>query len=62
MEELIIKEKKFREEIAELINNSEIPAIMIKPILKELYEQVSILEIQQYNKAVDKQKNSKEKK
>ena len=38
MEELIIKEKKFREEIAELINNSEIPAIMIKPILKELYE------------------------
>ena len=60
MEELIIKEKEFREKIAELINNSGIPAIMIKPILKELYEQLNILEVQQYNNAIDKQKNSKE--
>ena len=58
MEELIIKEKEFREKIAELINNSDIPAIMIKPIVKELYEQLNILEIQQYNNAIDKQKKA----
>ncbi len=62
MEELIIKEKEFREKIVELINNSGIPAIMIKPILKELYEQLNVLEVQQYNKAIDKQKKSKEEK
>ncbi len=62
MEELIIKEKEFREKIVELINNSEIPAVMMKPTLKELYETLTLLEVQQYNNAIDKQKNIKEKK
>ncbi len=52
MEELIIKEREFREKLVELINSSNLPAFIIKPTLKDLYEQVNILEEQQYNKAV----------
>ena len=62
MEDLIIKEKEFRNKIAELINNSDLPATMIKPTLKELYEQLNILEIRQYNDAINKQKDTKDKK
>ena len=58
MEELILKEREFREKIVEVINNSNLPAFIIKPTLKELLGQIDLLEQQQYEKAV----NGKEKK
>lgn len=57
MEELILKEREFKEKIVEVINNSNLPAFIIKPTLKDLLGQIELLE-QQYQKAV----NSKEEK
>ena len=44
MEELILKEREFKVKIVELINNSSLPAFIIKPTLKELFEQINLLE------------------
>ena len=67
MEELILKEREFKEKMVNVINNSNLPAFIIKPILKELFEQVNLLEEQQYQevlktKKVDIAKPSKNKK
>lgn len=51
MEEVIIKERQLRENISKVINDAKLPAIIIKPILKEYYEQIAILEQQQYEQA-----------
>lgn len=62
MEEIIIRERKMREAIVQAINNSGLPAIMIKPVLNEFLTQVTTLEQQQYEQAViNKQKENKEK-
>lgn len=55
MDELILKENKFKEDIVAVINNSELPAFILKPILKELIEQVCLLEQEQYEKAKQNQ-------
>lgn len=60
MEDLIIKEREFKEKIVEVINNSGLPAFLIKPTLKELLQQVELLEQQQYQEAV-KSKEANEK-
>lgn len=52
MEELIINERKFREDFANLINNAKLPAIIIKPIIKDMFEQLTIQEQQQYELAI----------
>jgi hypothetical protein len=52
MEELIINERKFREDFANLINNAILPAIILKPILKDMFEQLTIQEQQQYELAI----------
>ena len=44
MEELILKEREFRKKIVEVINNSNLPAFIIKPTLKELLGQIELLE------------------
>ena len=62
MEELIIKEREFKEKIVQVINESGLSAFIIKPILKELLEQVMVLEQQQYEQAQDTIKKEKEKK
>ena len=51
MEEIILKERKFREDLTKLINNSQIPAVMIISILKDALPQLVELEELQYNKA-----------
>lgn len=53
MEELILKEREFKENIVQVVNNSKLPAFIIKPILKDLFEQVNVLEEQQYKKAIE---------
>ena len=56
MEELILKEREFKEKIIELINSYNLPAILIKPVIKEVLEQLTIIEQSQYQ-AAKKSKN-----
>ena len=51
MEELIVKERETRDNIAQVINNSNLPAFILKPMIKELYEQLVILEQRQLEEA-----------
>lgn len=51
MEELIIKERETREKLVELVNNSQLPAILLKPMFKDMLEQLNIIEETQYNQA-----------
>lgn len=61
MDELIIKEREFKEKLVQLINESQLPAFVIKPMLKEMFEQVNVLEQQQYEQAcANKEKKEKE--
>lgn len=63
MDELIIKEREFKEKLVQVINESGLPAFTIKHILKEMVEQVSVLEQQQYEIACanrDKTKSKEE--
>lgn len=60
MEELIIKEREFKENIVKTINDSGLPAFMLKPIIKDLYGQLEVIEQQQYAEALkNKEKKSK---
>ena len=51
MEELIIKEREFKEKLVKLVNESKLPAIILKPIFKEIFEQITVLEQEQYDQA-----------
>lgn len=64
MEEMILKERETREQIANIINNSGLPALVLKPMIKDFYEQISALEQQAYNMALQKkqEKENTEKK
>lgn len=60
MEELIIKEREFKENIVKTINDSGLPAFILKPIIKDLYGQLEVIEQQQYAEALkNKEKKSK---
>ena len=59
MEQIILKEREIKEKMVGLINNSGMPAFMLKNIIKELYDQLNIIEQQQYEEAL---KNKQEKK
>lgn len=51
--EQIIKNQEFKEKLAQVINESGLPAFIMKSTLKELFEQVIILEQQQYEQALN---------
>lgn len=57
MEEIILMKKEFEEELVKLINESNLPAFILKPIIKDLFEQLNVVEQQQLEQA---QKNKKE--
>lgn len=59
MEEIILMKKEFEEKLVKLINESNLPAFILKPIIKDLFEQLNVLEQQQFEQA---QKNKKEEK
>lgn len=61
MEEIILKEREVREKIVETINNSGLPAFVLKNIIKELYDQLSNIEQQQYEEALKIKENKKSK-
>lgn len=60
MDELILKEREFKENIVQMINTSGMPAFILKPIIKELYEQLNLLEQQQYEEALKNKEKTEE--
>ena len=62
MEELILKEREFRENLARLINESQLPAFIVKPAIKEVFEQLNIIEQQQYENAIKQKEKEEDKK
>lgn len=55
MNKLILKERETRENIVSIINQSDLPAFILKAIVKDLYEQLQTIEQQQYNLAKEKE-------
>ena len=63
MEELIIKEREFRMGLVNLVNNSNLPAFIMKSTLKEILQEVTEIANQDYETAVAKmQEKEKEEK
>lgn len=64
MEELIIKEKEFRMGLVNLVNNSNLPAFIMKSTLKEILQEVTEIANQDYETALtqmqEKEKEEKE--
>ena len=56
MDEIILKEREVREKISEILNNSNLPSVMLKPILMDFLQVIKISEMQEYEQA----KNNKE--
>lgn len=61
MEELILKEREVKEQFIKILNESKLPAFILKYILKDLFEQIDNLAQQQYMQA-EKIKAEKEEK
>lgn len=51
MEEVILLKREFEENLVKLINDSKLPAFILKPIIKDLLEQLNLLEQQQFEQA-----------
>ena len=60
MDDIILKEAEYREQIAKLTNEIGLPALILKPVIKELYEQLNMLENQQYKDALNRETNKAE--
>lgn len=64
MEELIIKEREFRMGLVNLVNNSNLPAFIMKSTLKEILQEVTEIANQDYETALtqiqEKEKDEKE--
>lgn len=61
----ILKIKEVEEEIVKIINNSKLPAFILKPIIEKILRQIEILEEQElinetnnYNEALNNEKES----
>jgi len=63
MNDLILKEAEYKEQIIKMTNEIGLPAFIIKPIIKDLYEQLVTIEKEQYQEALRiKQQEEEEKK
>ena len=60
MEELILKERETREKIVQTINESGLPAIMVKPMLQDILRQVELVEQNEYSIAYQNSQKTKE--
>ena len=61
MEELILKEREIKEKLVDLVNSSNLPAFILRPIFKEMLEQLNIIEETQYNQAQELKAKKEEK-
>lgn len=60
MQNLILNQRKFKTELVNLINKYTFPAFMLKPIIKELLEQIEKIEEQQYQEALKMEQENKQ--
>ena len=51
MDNSILKIYQFKEELIQKINNSNLPAVIVKFIIKDLLSEVEKIELQQYQEA-----------
>lgn len=51
MDEIILKERIYRERLTKITNEIGLPALILKPAVKELYEELIKLEQQQFQEA-----------
>lgn len=63
MDELILKEAEYRDKLTQISNEIGLPAFIMKAVVKDLFEQLSNLEQQQYQQAlaIKEEKEQKEK-
>ena len=54
MEELILKEQKFKEDLVNLVNGCDLPAFIKENVLRDLLEKVNIQKQLQYKRAMKK--------
>lgn len=55
MEEVVIKDMEFKQKLVGLVNESELPAFILKPIFKDIFEQLNLLEHKQYQQVKEKE-------
>ena len=63
MDELILKEREYRDKLTQISNEIGLPAFIMKAVVKDLFEQLNNLEQQQYQQAlaIKEEKEQKEK-
>ncbi len=61
MEEIILKDREFKEKLTQLISESGLPAFILKPTFKEIFEQLNLLEQQQYQQVITSKKEEESK-
>lgn len=59
---IILAERKFKEDIIKLVNESNLPAFILKNSVKEIYEQLVQAEQAQYENALKEQEKEETKK
>lgn len=59
---IIVREKEVRQDILKIINESQLPAFIVRIILKDYYEQLEPIEQQQYQEALTEEQKKEEKK
>ena len=62
MDEIIIRAHDTKEKIVQTINESNMPAIILRPMIKEIYDQLERIEQEQYQTALANQEQKKAKK
>ena len=61
MDELILKEREYRDKLTQISNEIGLPAFIMKAVVKDLFEQLNNLEQQQYQQALAIKKEKEEK-
>lgn len=54
---LILLERETRERVVEIVNNSQLPAFVLKSIFKDILEQLVSIEQEQYNITLQEYQN-----
>ena len=63
MDEIVLEERKLRESLANLLNEIKLPAVIKKYALREMLNQLDIIEQKEFEQALEsKNKDAKEKK
>ena len=63
MDEIVLEERKLRESLASILNEIKLPAVIKKYALREMLNQLDIIEQKEFEQALEsKNKDAKEKK